>query len=89
MAWNLFGAKPLPEPFAILLIKYDLTHSGWNKVVKGLINNKSSLVQLMACHQTGDNPLSEPMTTQFMCVARFQCTQFTDTYMRHQVSMYQ
>ena len=78
MAWNLFGAKPLPEPSAILLIKYALTHSGWNKVVKGLINNKSSLVQLMACHQRGDNSLSEPMTTQF-----------TDAYMRHQVSMYQ
>ena len=36
------------------------------------IDNKPVLVQLMACRQTGDKPLSEPMLTQI-----------TDAYMRH------
>ena len=27
------------------------------------INNKSSLVHVMACHQTGGKPLPEPMIT--------------------------
>ena len=30
---------------------------------KGPINNKPSLVQIMAWHQTGDKPLVEPMMT--------------------------
>ena len=38
----------------------------------GPINNKSALVQVMACRQTGDKPLPEQMLTQL-----------TDAYMRH------
>ena len=34
-------------------------------VPKSPFNNKSSLVQVMACRQIGDKPLSEPMMTQF------------------------
>ena len=41
-------------------------------VPKGSIDNKSALVQVMACRLTGDKPLPEPMLTQF-----------TDAYMRH------
>ena len=45
----------------------------WLKIVpKGLIDNKPSLVQVMAWHRTGDKPLPEPMMTQF-----------TYEYMRH------
>ena len=33
---------------------------------KGQINNKSALVQVMAWHRTGDQPLYEPMLTQFI-----------------------
>ena len=39
---------------------------------KGPIDNKQALVQVMAWHWIGDNPLSEPMLTQF-----------TDAYMQH------
>ena len=41
-------------------------------VPKGLIDNKSALVQAMAWRRTGDKPLPESMLTQF-----------TDAYMRH------
>ena len=41
-------------------------------VPKGLIDNKSALVQVMAWRRIGDKPLSEPMITYF-----------TDVYMRH------
>ena len=41
-------------------------------VSKGLIDNKSALVQVMAWCQTGNKPLPEPMLTQF-----------TDAYMWH------
>ena len=34
-------------------------------VPKGLIDNMSSLVQVMAWRLTGDKPLPEPMMTQF------------------------
>ena len=40
-------------------------------VHKGSINNIPALVQIMAWHQPGDKPLSEPMLTQF-----------TDAYMQ-------
>ena len=43
-----------------------------NFVHKGPIDNKSSLVQVMAWHQIGDKPLHEPMMSQF-----------NDAYMRH------
>ena len=36
------------------------------------IDNKSALVQVMACRRTGDKPLPEAMMTHF-----------TDAYMRH------
>ena len=39
---------------------------------KGLINNKSALVEVMAWHLTGDKPLPEQMLTEF-----------TDAYMQH------
>ena len=41
-------------------------------VPKGSIDNKSALVQVMACRRTGDKPLPEAMMTQF-----------ADVYMRH------
>ena len=44
-------------------------------VPKGPINNIPSLVQIMAGHQPGDKPSSEPMMVSFM------------TYMRHSASM--
>ena len=34
-------------------------------VPKSLIDNKSALVHVMACYQTGYKPLPEPMRTQF------------------------
>ena len=45
-------------------------------VPKGPINKIPALVQIMAWHQTGDKPLSEPMMTHF-----------NDAYMRHLASM--
>ena len=42
-------------------------------VLKGTIDNKVALVQVMAWHRTGDKPLPKPMLTQF-----------ADAYMRHQ-----
>ena len=39
---------------------------------KGPIDNKWPLVQVMAWHQRGDKPLSEPLLNQF-----------TDAYMQH------
>ena len=47
-----------------------------NFVLKGPIDNKWSLVQVMAWRRTGDKPLHEPMMTQF-----------NDAYMRHPASM--
>ena len=47
-----------------------------NFIHKGAINNKSSLVHVMAWHRTGDKPLSELMIAQF-----------TDAYMRPSASM--
>ena len=41
-------------------------------VRKGPIDNRATLVQVMAGHRTGDKPLPEPMLTQF-----------TDAYMWH------
>ena len=41
-------------------------------VPKGLIDNKSVLVRVMAWRRTGDKPLPEPLLTQF-----------TNAYMRH------
>ena len=32
---------------------------------KGLIDNKAALGQVMACRQTGDKPLPEPVLIQF------------------------
>ena len=43
---------------------------------QGLIDNMSVLIQVMAWHQTGNEPLSYPMMTQF-----------TDTDICHSVSM--
>ena len=34
-------------------------------VPEGPFDNNPTLVQIMAWHQIGDNPLSEPMLTQF------------------------
>ena len=47
-----------------------------NFVPKGPIDNKSSLVQVMAWRRIGDKPLHEPMMTKF-----------NDTYMCHPASM--
>ena len=45
-------------------------------VPKGPIDNKQALFQVMAWRRTGDKPLPEPMSTQFI-----------DAYMRHQGQM--
>ena len=45
-------------------------------IVKGPIDNKSPLVQMMALHHTGNKSLSDPMMTQF-----------TDACMHHVASM--
>ena len=45
-------------------------------VPKGLIDNKTASVQVMAWRRRGDKPLPEPMLTQF-----------TDAYMRHSGEM--
>ena len=45
-------------------------------VLRSTIDNKSALVQVMACYWTGDKPLPEPMLTQF-----------TDAYMRREGEM--
>ena len=45
-------------------------------VLKGPIDNKPALVQVMAWCRTGDKPLPEPMLTQF-----------SDAYRRHQGKM--
>ena len=34
-------------------------------IPKGVIDNKSALVQVMAWHRTSNKPLPEPMLTQF------------------------
>ena len=43
---------------------------------KGPVNSIPTLVQIKACHWSGDKPFSEPMMAWF-----------TDAYMRHSVSM--
>ena len=35
-------------------------------VPKGLIDDKSALIQVIARHWTGDKPLPEPMLSQFI-----------------------
>ena len=64
-------------------------------VAKGLMGNKSTLVQVMAWRQTGDKPLPEAMLTQLTDqvmawrqtgdkpLPEAMLTQFTDAYMRH------
>ena len=41
-------------------------------IPRGLIDNESALVQVLAWCRTGDKPLPEPILTQFV-----------DAYMRH------
>ena len=41
-----------------------------------MIDNKSALVQIMARHRSGDQPLYEPL-------AYFTMAYFTDAFMRH------
>ena len=67
---NVIRCILLNEKFFIL-IKISLKF-----VPKGPINNNPALVQIMACRQTGDKPLSEPMMAYF-----------TDSYMHHSTSM--
>ena len=66
-------------------------------VPKGPINNIPALVQILACRQPGDNPLSEPMVVSLLtqiCVTRPQwvkgCMPFTllmsiDAIGRHRI----
>ena len=56
---NIFKYIFMNEKFCIL-IRISLKF-----VPKGLISNKSALVQVMAWCRTGDKPLPEPMLTQF------------------------
>ena len=46
-------------------IFFTLIQISLHLIPKGLIKNKSALVQVMAWRQTGDEPLPEPMLTQF------------------------
>ena len=55
---------------------FDFQFQRMKFVPKGPIGNKSALVQVMAWHLTGDNPLPQPMMTQF-----------NDTYMHPLASM--
>ena len=53
--------------------KFHILIKIWLKfVLKGPTDNKTALVLVMACCQTGSRPLPEPMLTQF-----------TDAYMQH------
>ena len=56
-----------PEEFQCISIGISLKF-----VLNGPIDNKSTLVQVMAWRQTGDKSLPEPMLTQF-----------TDAFMHH------
>ena len=67
---DIFKCILMNEKFCIL-IKISLKF-----VPKGLIDNKTALVQVMAWHRTGNKPLPEPMLIKF-----------TDAYMRHQGEM--
>ena len=42
-----------------------LLYFDYTFVVNGLIDNMYILVQIMACHQSGDKPLPVPMINQF------------------------
>ena len=53
-------------------------------VVKGPIDNKSALVQVMVWHRTDDIPFLEPMITQFI-----QMTQFSHKWFRQQQHIFQ
>ena len=66
VADSIFKCIFFNEKFCIL-IKISLKF-----VPKGSIDNYPALVQIIAWHQIGDKPLSEPMLTQF-----------TGTYMQH------
>ena len=44
---------------------YILIRTSLKFVPKGPTDNKSALIQVMACPQPGDKPLFEPMLTQF------------------------
>ena len=70
MADNIFKCNFVNENVPIL-IKISL-----NIVPKRPIDNKSSLVQVMAWRRKGDKPLHEPMMTQF-----------NDAYMHHLTSV--
>ena len=70
LAANIFKCIFLNENICIL-IKISLKF-----VPRGPFDIKSALVHVMAWHQTGDKPLSEPMMA---CVA--------DAYMSHSASM--
>ena len=59
LADDIFKCISLNEKFCILIqisLKY---------FPRGPEDNKSALVQVMACRRTGDKPLLEPMHTQF------------------------
>ena len=48
----------------------------WNMFLRVKIDNMLALVEIMAWHGTGTEPLSDPMMTQF-----------TDAYVRHPTSV--
>ena len=66
LADDIFKCISMNEKFCVL-IRISLKF-----VPKGPINNIPALIQIMACRQSGDTPLSEPIMTQ--CI---------DAYMRH------
>ena len=70
LAYDIFKCNFINEN-TLISIKTSL-----NVVHKGPIENKSSLVQVMAWHQTGDKPLPET-----------KMVHLNDTYMHHPASM--
>ena len=70
-----FGGKMADEIFKSIFVNENIWISikiSLKFVPRGLIDNKSALVQIMAWRRTGDKPLPEPMLTQF-----------TNAYVRH------
>ena len=53
--------------FTIICLEIAVFWFHFTKIVpKGAINNKPTLIQIMACRQTDDKSLSEPMLASFI-----------------------
>ena len=84
MCWTHWGRDMMAATMADDIFRCNFVNKNvliwikhWlNSVHMGSIDNKSSLIQVMAWHQTCDKPLPEQMMVQF-----------NDAYMRHPTSM--